>query len=158
MNNQIHDIDQIVVFTLDNLLYALPLDTVIRVIHIVEIRLLPKAPEIICGIINVAGEIIPVINTRKRFGLASREIELNDQLIIADTRKRKIALWVDTVTGIQNIRFDQQINNQASLPFAKYIKGVAKMEGELILIYDLELFLNLEEEEELELALLKESK
>lgn len=145
--------DQIVVFTLDEMVYALPLNTVNRIIHAVEIRKLPKAPDIIAGIINVHGQIIPVINVRKRFGLTTREISLGDQLIIADTGKRHVALWVDTVTGVQNIQAQQHINITETLPYARYINGVVKVEDDLILIYDLEQFLNLEEETMLEKAL-----
>lgn len=146
-------IDQIVVFTLDDLLYALPLNAVDRIIHALEVMHLPKAPEIISGIINVQGQIIPVADIRKRFGLAEREIEPDDRMIIADTGKRKVALFVDNVNGIKDLEARQFVNSKESLPFADYIKGVAKVDDELILIYDLEQFLNLDEEKKLDQAL-----
>jgi purine-binding chemotaxis protein CheW len=149
-----NEIDQIVVFTLDNLLYALSINNVLRVIHAIEIRPLPKAPDIISGIINVKGQIIPVVDIRKRFGIPSRELELEDQLIIADTGKRQIALLVDKVNEIQHISPPQYIDSKETIPFAGYIKGVVKIMDELILIYDLEQFLNLDEEKELDQALL----
>jgi purine-binding chemotaxis protein CheW len=150
--------DQIVMFTLDELLYALPLPSVVRVIHAVEIRHLPKAPEIISGIINVKGRIIPVADIRKRFGLEAREIDLNDRLIIADTGKRHVAILVDTVTGIRDLAPGQQKQAKETLPFAEHLKGVAKVDDELILIYDLEQFLSLDEEKELDQALKTKSK
>jgi purine-binding chemotaxis protein CheW len=145
--------DQIVVFTLDELLYALPLPAVARVIHAVEIRHLPKAPEIITGIINVKGQIIPVADIRKRFGLAEREIDLDDRLIIADTGIRKVAILVDTVTGIRDLAPGQSKKARETLPFAEYLEGVAKIDDELVLIYDLEQFLSLDEEKKLEQAM-----
>ncbi len=145
--------DQIVMFTLDELLYALPLPAVVKVIHAIEIRHLPKAPEIISGIINVKGQILPVADIRKRFGLPAREIDPDDRLIIADTGKRQVAILVDTVTGIRDLSPGQQKQAKETLPFAKYLKGVAKIDDELILIYDLEQFLSLDEEKELEQAL-----
>jgi len=148
-------VEQIVVFTIDDQLYALPLNTVLRVIHIVEIMKLPKAPEIIKGIINVAGQIIPVVDVRKRFGVVTREIDPNDQLVIADTGKRKLALWVDTVNGVNSMTQQQNFETKEIMSFAQFIKGVAKIENDMILIYDLEQFLNLTEEMELEQALLK---
>jgi purine-binding chemotaxis protein CheW len=150
--------DQIVVFTLDELLYALPLPTVVKVIHAIEIRHLPKAPEIISGIINVKGRIIPVADIRKRFGLAVHEIDPDDRLIIADTGKRQVAILVDTVTGIRDLAPGQQKKARETLPFAEYLKGVAKIDDELILIYDLEQFLSLNEEKELEQALKAKNK
>ena len=145
--------DQIVVFTLDELSYALPLNAVKKVIHAIEIRHLPKAPEIITGIINVKGQIIPVADIRKRFGLVAHEIDPNDRLIIADTGKRQIAILVDTVMGIRELATGQQGQVKKTLPFAKYLRGVAKIDDELILIYDLEQFLSLDEEKELEQVL-----
>ena len=118
--------DQIVVFTLDELLYALPLPTVVKVIHAVEIRHLPKAPEIISGIINVKGQIIPVADIRKRFGLAAREIDPDDRMIIADTGKRQVAILVDTVTGIRDLAPRQQAAGQRNVTICRTSEGSSK--------------------------------
>lgn len=150
--------DQIVVFILDELLFALPLLTVVKVIHAVEIRHLSKAPEIILGIINVQGEIIPVINIRKRFGLEEREIDPDNRMIIADTGKRQVAFLTDAVTGVRHLVPSQQKQTKETLSFAKHLKGVAKIDDELILIYDLEQFLSLEEEKVLEQTLKRKNK
>jgi purine-binding chemotaxis protein CheW len=69
----------LVVFTLDARRYAVPLSTVERIIRAVEITPLPQAPEIVLGVINVQGRIIPVVNTRKRFRLPECDIRLSDQ-------------------------------------------------------------------------------
>ena len=154
MNGSLQTVtDQIVVFSLDELLYALPLQAVVRVIHAVEIRHLPEAPEIISGIINVQGRIIPVADIRKRFELAEKEPDPDDRLIITDTGKRQIAILVDTVTGIRDLAPGQQKKAGETLPFAEHLRGVAKIDNELILIYDLEQFLSLDEDKELEQAL-----
>jgi purine-binding chemotaxis protein CheW len=145
--------DQIVVFTLDDLSYALPLPAVLRVIHVVEIRHLPKAPEIIAGIINVGGRIIPVVDIRKRLGLGAREIDINDRLIITDTGKREVAILVDSVTGITDLKPRQMEIARETLAFAEHILGVAKVDDGLILIYNLERFLSLDEEKGLEKSL-----
>lgn len=150
--------DQIVIFTLDELHYALPLQSVLRVIHAVEIRFLPEAPDIISGIINVQGQIIPVINIRKRFGLAEHEIDPDKQILIADTGKRQVAIVADTVTGVNDLAAGQKYEAGKRLPFAKHLQGVAKISNELILIYNLEQFLSLDEEKKLEKALKTKNK
>ena len=149
---------QLVIFTLDNALYALPLNTVIQVIHAIAIIKLPKAPEIILGIINVRGLIVPVVDLRKRFSLQKKEIGLNDHLIIADSGKRTIAFLVDEVAGIKDVNPEQIVSTTKSLPYARHIRGVAKIQDETILIYDLEQFLSLDEEIELEEALKSKGK
>jgi len=72
----------IIIFSLDEPRYALPLSLVERVVRIVEITPLPKAPDIVMGVINMHGQILPVINVRRRFNLPEREIRLEDQLIM----------------------------------------------------------------------------
>lgn len=147
------EVDKVIVFTLDDRLYAISLKNVIRVIHAVEITELPKAPEIISGIINVKGQIIPVVDMRKRFGMKVREIVPEDNFILADTGKRHVALWIDEVTGVKEIAPGDYTETKTLLPFAEFIKGVAKIVDDIILIYDLEQCLNLKEEIELEKAL-----
>ncbi|MBF8302857.1 MAG: cheW40H-4 [Candidatus Dadabacteria bacterium] len=68
-------LNQLVVLTLDEQRYALHLSAVERIVRVVEVTPLPKAPEIVLGVVNVQGQIIPVINIRKRFstGLKSHE-------------------------------------------------------------------------------------
>ena len=159
MSGSFHPVtNQIVVFTLDDQSYALSLHAVVKVIHAIEIRRLPKAPEIISGIINIKGQIIPVVDIRKCFGVVAREIDPDDHLIITDTGKRQVAIMVDSVTGISDLTPDQLSNAGDSLSFARNLRGVAKVYDGLILIYDLDAFLSLDEEKELDHALKIESK
>lgn len=143
----------IVVFTLDEPRYALLLSAVERVVRAVEMTPLPKAPEIVLGIINVQGRIVPVIDVRKRFRLPAREMELEDRFIIASTPRRPVALVVDSVAGVRELADGQMVCVERSLPFAEYLKGVAKLEDNLVLIHDLDQFLSLDEEKVLNAAL-----
>jgi purine-binding chemotaxis protein CheW len=145
--------NQLVVFTLDEQRYALHLATVERVVRMVEITPLPKAPEIVPGAINVQGRIVPVVNFRRRFGLAEGEIRLSDHIILAHTLKRVVALVVDTVNGIIERSDHEVIAAEEILPGLDYLEGVTKLEGGLILIHDLDTFLSFEEEKELDAAL-----
>jgi purine-binding chemotaxis protein CheW len=146
---------QIVVFSLDEPRYALDLFAVERVVRAVEITSLPKAPEIVLGVINVIGQVVPVVDVRKRFRLPGREMDLSDRFIIARTSRRFVALVADDVIGVQKLENRQIINAEQDLPFAEYIKGVAKVDGNLILIHDLDRFLSLDEERKLEKTLSK---
>ena len=69
MNNPAN---HIVVFALDEQRYALHLLAVERVVRAVEVTALPEAPEIVLGVVNVKGRIVPVINVRRRFRLPER--------------------------------------------------------------------------------------
>ena len=143
----------IVMFSLDEPRYALPLSLVERVVRIVEITPLPKSPDIVMGVINMQGQVIPVINVRRRFHLPEREIRLEDQLIIARTPRRLVALVADSVSGVHRLEEREMVIARQELPYAEYVQGVVKMEQGLFLICDLDQFLSLEEEKSLDTAL-----
>jgi purine-binding chemotaxis protein CheW len=139
-------IDRLVIFLLNDQRYGLPLVTVDRVVRMVCITPLPKAPDIILGIVNVQGQVIPVINMRRRFCLPEREITLTDQLVIAHTALRPVALVVDAVLDVFTPLVEVIIEAQSILFGTQYIKGVIKLNDGLILIHELDKFLSLEEE------------
>jgi purine-binding chemotaxis protein CheW len=151
INNERHM--EIVLFSLDEPRYALELSSVERVVRSVEITPLPGAPDIVPGVINFQGRVIPVVDIRKRFNLPVRGIDLNDRFIIARTSRRLIALTVDSVTGVQMIENRELAVAGQDIPFASCIQGAAKVDGDIILIYDLERFLSLDEEQKLSVSL-----
>ena len=136
---------QFVIFSLDEQRYALPLAAVERVVRAVEITPLPSGPEIVLGLINVQGRLMPVVNIRRRFGLPERGLSLSDQLIIAHTSWRPVALVVDSVTSLTSVSTSEMIAAEKILRHTKYIEGALKLEGGLIFIHDLDTFLSLEE-------------
>ena len=147
--------DQYVVFTLDEQRYALYLPAVTRVVRTIEIMRLPKVPEIILGVVNMQGQVVPVVDIRRRFRLPEREQELSDQLIIAKTARRSVALVVDAIEGFIEHPGQEVIPPEKILSGTEYIEGVIKLEDGLILIHDLDKFLSLEEDKELDAALKK---
>lgn len=132
-------------FHLDSHCYALPLDAVERVVRTVNVTPLPYAPEIVTGVVNVHGRIIPVVDIRKRFHLPKREVTLSDQLIIARTSRRPVALAVDT-TGLVECDEQDVVTAEQIVPGTQYIDGVAKLRDGMILIHDLGSLLSLEED------------
>ncbi|HEX2767687.1 MAG TPA: chemotaxis protein CheW [Geobacteraceae bacterium] len=147
---------QLVVFSLDERYYALDLSAVERTVHMVEVTPLPRAPEIVVGVINVQGRVIPVLNIRKRLSLPERGEALSDQLLIARTERRTMALVVDAVCGVLE-RSEQEIIEPASvLPGIEYVKGVVKFADGMIFIHNLNDFLSLEEENALYSAIGRE--
>lgn len=142
--------NQLVVFSLDERYYALDLSVVERTERMVEVTPLPQAPEIVVGVIDVRGRIVPVLNIRKRFLLPERPAALTDQLLMARTARRTIAFIVDAVLGVME-RSEHEIIEPASiLPGIEYVKGVVKFADGMIFIHDLDGFLSLEEENALE--------
>lgn len=143
----------LIVFALDRQRYALPLHVVDRVVRMVAVTPLPKAPDIILGVVNFQGRVIPVINMRRRFCLPEREIALTDQLVVAHTARRPVALVADAVLDVIACPPQSLIASGNILPRVEYVEGVMKLEDGLIFIHDLDKFLSLEEESSLDQAL-----
>jgi purine-binding chemotaxis protein CheW len=120
---------------------------------VVDITPLPKAPSNVLGIINVKGDIIPVYNPRQRFYLTERDIHLTDQLLIARTSQRTIALLVDSVDAVVEVAEEEIVEAKTITLQSEYIQGVIKLRDGLVLIHDLELFFSTEEERTLTEAL-----
>lgn len=145
--------DECVVLCFDALRIALPLPGVERVIRAVYVTPLPGAPAIVCGVANLQGRVIPVVNMRRRFRLPEREMALTDRLVIAHTVQRPVALVADSVSGVLEYAGPDRVDAEAILPGLEYVDGVVKLDDGLILIHDLDRFLSLDEAETLDRAM-----
>jgi len=149
------DTFEILLFYLDSWRFALRLPSVDKIIMAAEVTPLPEGPEIVMGVLNVQGEIVSVIDTRKRFNLPSIQPDIDNFFIIGKTSKRKVALLVDTVGEIIKIENSKIIESEEILPAIAHIDGVVKLEGEIVYIHDLENCLSLEESKKLDSAIKK---
>lgn len=151
-----NDPEQFVVFRLDAQRYALALAAVDRIVRAVAVTALPKAPEIVMGLVNVAGRVLPVLNLRRRFGLPEREIDPASQFLIARTSRRTVVLVVDEAEEV-TARMDSAVIDASQIvPGLGHVDGVVKLGDGLVLIHDLEKFLSLEEARTLDEAMKQE--
>lgn len=148
-----NDPEPLVVFTLDAERYAVPLSRVVRAVRAVEVTRLPDTPDIVLGIIDVHGCLIPVVDTRKRFGVRQRSIGLQDQFIIVRTARRTVALVVDAVADIVDSDWARIVPAEDILPMLSQVAGVVKLADGMILVHNLDRFLSLDEEHALDQAI-----
>ena len=146
-------LDCFVTFTLDDQRYGLPLATVERVLPMVAVSPLPKVPAIALGVINLHGQILPVLDIRRRFGLPSRDFGLSGNLLLAKMPRRHVALPVDEVLGTLEVTKASVKRPLEILPGIGYVAGIIALPDGLLVIHDLEAFLSLEEEDRLRAAL-----
>lgn len=144
---------RLVVFILDDQRYALPLDCVERVVPMVSVTPLPKAPAIVSGVVNVGGQIVPVITMRRRCRLPERDVALSDQLIVARTATRCLALVVDTVRDVLECPQQDVIPAETILAEMAYVAGVVKLADGMLFIHDLDTFLSWQEAQSLDDAM-----
>jgi purine-binding chemotaxis protein CheW len=150
------DAGQVVVLRIAEQRYALRLEVVERAIRALEICPLPGAPSGVLGVVNIAGRLIPVYDLRSRFGLPDAPIELSDQIVLARTVRRPVALVVNAVEGVEMLQPEQWVGADEVLPGLAYVDGVLKFPDGLVLIHDLEQFLSPTEQSALDQALSRE--
>lgn len=97
---QKEDNTSFITFTLDNEVYAVPIQTIEEIIGLQEISLLPNVPDFIKGVINLRGEIVPIMDLRLKFGLESKEYTPFTVFLIARVDERLMGMVVDNVADV----------------------------------------------------------
>ena len=131
---------QLVGFRLDDADYAIAITKIREIILMKPITRLPQVPPSIEGLINLRGTVIPIVNLRKRFGLAPRPFDDETRTIVVTVHEKTIGCIVDEVTQVIRVSADQvQPVPIAMTAVAKrYIAGLARIEERLVIILDIE--------------------
>lgn len=138
--------NQYLVFTIDEQRYALGLSGVEKVIRAVQFDPLPEGQEMLLGVINMQGQIIPVLNIRKKFYLPHSEMDISDRIVISRTSKTTFAFIVDTVQGVVEIPKEEVREAQKIFPnLEQYIDGVGKLQDDTVLIYNVDNLLSVQD-------------
>lgn len=135
----------LVVFSVADQRFALSLDNVQRIVRAVEVTPMPGAPETVLGVINVEGQVIPVMDSRKRLGLPTREIELSDLFIIVQENDLTFALVADEVKPVMEIPEAQVASSERMLAGEGMVQSVAKVEDGMIVVLSLDRALSSED-------------
>ena len=141
-----------VVFHLDHEEYGVDIMKVNVIEKYQEIVKVPNSPEYIEGIINLRGEILPIFNLRKKFGLKEKLVDENTKIIVVFLGQMKVGFIVDSVSQIINIE-DTQTEPAPRIVTGvnrRYIQSVAKVDERMIVLLDVDLML--EDEEKLSLG------
>ncbi len=125
-----------VAFRLDRQLYALPLENVERALRMVAIVPVPDAPPWVPGVINLQGQVVPVVDLRQRFGWPAREPTLNDRLLVIQALGQKAALWVDEVAEVLEVPSAQVEPPPQPLSRSRPLAAVVRRGENLILVLD----------------------
>ena len=111
------------------------------------------SPGYVIGIINLRGNVVTVIDTRNRFGMMSVEPGDASRIVIIESGDQVIGILVDSVAEVVELRASEiettpNVGNDES---SKYIQGVTSRDGNLLILVDLNKFLNEEQCAELEM-------
>lgn len=146
------DLNQLISFLVGDEEYGLDILRVKEVIRLREITRLPRAPSFVKGIINLRGDVIPIIDLRNKFGLEHQQYSAMTRVIVVDVDGRLVGMVVDAASQVVRVPADQidpppPIAGGLSVEF---IKGVGKLEERLIILLNIDRILSIEEKVELE--------
>lgn len=152
MNNQAVDtsndpILQWVTFRLDNETYGINVMQVQEVLRVTEIAPVPGSPDYVMGIINLRGNVVTVLDTRRRFGLAPNEMDDSTRIVVIEAEDNVVGILVDSVSEVVELRRSavESSPNVGNDESSKYIEGVANHDGELLILVDINKLLSDEE-------------
>lgn len=130
---------QVVGFRIGNETYGVRIGSVREIVRVPEITAVPSAPDIIEGVINLRGKIIPVMDLRKRFGQVYTIADKKNRILVVEIDNKLVGLIVNAASEVLKIP-PADIEAPGSV-FAEgessYVTGVGKLKGRLIILLDI---------------------
>ena len=132
--------ERFVVFRLVGEDYAIPIAGVHTVEKIMPITRVPHAPQFVDGVINLRGEVVPVINLRRRLGLPEATDCVDAHIVVALAGEQLVGLIVDEISHVLSLPQTaiQPANQVIGESNRNFLLGVGKWENGLIIVLDLE--------------------
>ena len=116
---------QLIIFRIKDIEYAVPIDKVQEVVRGKSLKRIPQSPDFVLGIMNLRGNIIPVLGLREKFGLLPIKQDEFTRIIVLRHHDKTLGIMVDEVNKVVNVtEIDFQQNpeitlDNAILPFAE---------------------------------------
>jgi len=143
-NAEIKEATQHLTFKLDGEVFALDISKVREVLEYTTVTKVPQTPAFMCGVINLRGGVVPVVDLRLKFGMTEAEKTVNTCIIIVevelDGEKTVIGALADSVQEVFEFESDQiepapKIGTRLKTEF---IKGMGKRDDQFIMILDID--------------------
>jgi purine-binding chemotaxis protein CheW len=148
---------EILFFEVGGQKYGLPTADVLELVRAVSITPLPNSPEIIEGVVDVRGRVLPVLDIRARFRLPARRLDPSEHFIVAEAGTRRVILRVDRATHLAMVDAAEVQAPESLGPNAEYVAGVIRLDDGMVLIHDLATFLSAAESASIDEALTPEA-
>jgi len=138
---------KVLIFSINGEYYATDIMEVERILGYEETTKLPEIPDFVEGVINYEGNILPIINLAKKFNLADGERNEDGKIIVAKQNGSKIGVIVDVVSEVKDVKVEN-IETPPEIVAGiskRYIRGLIKIEGRIIIFLNFATILTEEE-------------
>ncbi|SMC18032.1 purine-binding chemotaxis protein CheW [Clostridium acidisoli DSM 12555] len=138
---------KILIFVVGGEYYATDIGEVERILGYEDTTRLPDSPEFVDGLINYEGGILPILSIAKRFKLNDQELTHESKIIVSKQNDGKFGVIVNSVSEVKNVTKDNIENTPAVVSglSKRYIKGLIKLDGKIIIFLNLANILTEEE-------------
>ena len=140
----IEQVNSFLSFNLGEEEFAAHVGKVLNILEMTKITEVPKSPEYMIGVINLRGTVLPVVDTRIKFGMPQTEYTPNTCIIVMevkiDSEEVKVGALVDSVEAVLEIS-DKQIQPPPGIGSkykSDFIYGMAKVEDRFIMLLDMD--------------------
>jgi purine-binding chemotaxis protein CheW len=142
---------QVVSFRLGSEEYGVDIAQVQEIIRLVEITHVPRAPRFMEGVINLRGQLIPIIDLRTRFGMSRVPATKSTRIVVTEIATKRVGMVVDSVSEVLNIPTDhvEEAPDMVAGAGTEYIAGVGKINDRLIIMLELAMVISNQEKQEL---------
>ena len=138
---------QLVTFSIGEEEFGVNILKVQEIIRTMEIAKVPRAPDFVEGVINLRGKVIPIIDLRRRFGLAPKAHDKNTRIIVIEINNIIVGFVVDAVSEVLRIPAStvEPPPPVVAGVDSDYISGVGKVQDRLLIMLDLDKLLSSED-------------
>lgn len=142
-HNQSVNVDntiQVIVFNLGEERYGIEISQIKEIILLTQVTHIPNVPDFVEGVLNLRGQIVAIINLRKKLGKEPKKNDENTRIIVIEYGSSTIGMMVDSVS---EVKYLSSKNIEAIPKFlalkdeSKFLKGIGKLEDGLLTLMDL---------------------
>lgn len=141
---EITETSQFLTFTLDEEQYAVDVAKVREVLEYTKVTRVPRMPEFMCGVINLRGSVVPVIDLRLKFGLPAAEKTINTSIVVMEINLADEILVLGALTDSVKEVIDMEPKDIEPAPKigarlnTEFIKGMGKKNDNFVIILDID--------------------
>ena len=145
------DTNQYLTFTLDKEIFALDIGTIREVLEMTAITRIPRTPEYMCGVINLRGHAVPVVDMRLKLNMSKGEVTVDTCIIIVevafDGDTTIMGAMVDSVREVSEMPPDtiEPAPKMGAAVDSKFIRGMGRQGDDFVIILDVNRIFSAEE-------------
>jgi len=126
--------------------YGVPIGQVREIVRVGSVTKVPNAPQFMEGVINLRGRVLPVLNLRRRLGLAEERIGKASRIVVTEIGSKVVGLLVDAVAHVIKVPAGlvEPPPEEVLEVDADYLTGVCKLKDRLVIMLDLQRLLRKE--------------